>query len=221
MISFLQSLNIDLLNLNALLKMMLFFTMDLTFIYLIIDKVYYRINRDKRYYFTFLMMNILVFFVSSLLVGAKVKTGFAFGMFAIFSILRYRTDQINSKEMTFLFISVILGVLNSLVTDTVSIAEILFADVMIAAFAYFLELLWQQRHDDSIRIIYEKVELIRPDRRQELIDDLCKRTGVNVKSVVVNKINYLQDTADILVFYDNKPLCEPQSQSAVLEGPLQ
>lgn len=206
MTEFFANAGIELFKFDALMKLIIYFAMDVFFLYLVIDRIYYRLNRDKRYYFTFIMVNILIFFISSLLAGARVKTGFAFGLFAIFSILRYRTVQINSKEMTFLFISIIVAVLNSLVTDKVSIAEIVFANTAITFTAYFLEVMWLKKHDDSIRIIYEKIELIKPENREKLLMDLRERTGVNVKNVVIDKINYLRDTANIMAFYDNNGL---------------
>lgn len=200
---FWDALGVNVLNMSRLLRLALYFMMNLFFVYIIIDKIYYRLNRDKRYYFTFFMVNILVFFIATLLAGSGVKTGFAFGLFAVFSILRYRTDQIRSKEMTFLFISIIIAVLNSLATNSVSIVEIVFANVIIASSAYFLEILWLRRHDDSIRIKYEKIELIKPERRDELIEDLKQRTGVHVKSVTIDKIDFLRDTASVTVYYDS------------------
>ena len=203
MSAFWDSLGINLFNLTRLFTLALYFLMNLFFVYIVIDKIYYRLNRDKRYYFTFFMVNILIFFTATMLAGAGVKTGFAFGLFAVFSILRYRTDQIRSKEMTFLFISIILAVINSLATNKVSLVEILFVNVVIASSAYFLEIMWLQRHDDSIRITYEKIELIRPQCRAQLLEDLRQRTGVNVKSVVINKIDFLRDTANVTVYYDS------------------
>ncbi len=184
------------------LTLLLRFLLNGVFAYILIDRIYYRINKQKEYLFTFFILNILIFFVSSLLSDAKIKTGFAFGLFAIFSILRYRTEQMNIKEMTFLFTSIILAVINSMVTIKTPLANILFANVIIITAAYFLERRWLKSFSHCIPMIYENIELINIERRDEFIADVEARTGVKVKTFEINKIDYLKDVADITVYYE-------------------
>lgn len=175
--------------------------LNLFFVYIIIDKVYSHAFRQKEFYFNFVVTNLLIFFVSSLLASAKIKTGFAFGLFAVFSILRFRTEQMQIRDMTFLFVCIILAVINSLVTDNLPLSAILFSNCVIVGSVFFLERVFVHNPISQLTMIYEDIELIPQGRRQELIDVLRKRTGLDVVGVEVLKINYLQDSAELLVLY--------------------
>lgn len=199
---FLELLFENLFEIDTFLMMLFRFSINAFFLWVVIDRIYYRINKQKEYLFTFFIFNILIFFVSSVLSDVKMKTGFAFGLFAIFSILRYRTEQINIKEMTFLFTSIILAVLNSMVTLKVPIANIIFADLVITGAVYYLERIWLKTFNLTMDVVYEKVELIDCSRRKELIEDLKKRTGLSIRHLEVCGINYLRDTADIRIYYE-------------------
>ncbi len=127
--------------------------------------------------------------------------GFALGLFAIFGILRYRTDTIPIKEMTYLFLMVGTAVINSLSDKTVSWSELVFANAIIIVITWYLERIWMQKKEGFMDIRYEKIELIHPDRRAELIEDIKKRTGLNVYRLSIDRINFMKDTAKIRVFY--------------------
>lgn len=178
---------------------------------IVIKGIYYRVNKKSEYLFTFIIFNILIFFVSSLLSSVKMKTGFAFGLFAVFSILRYRTEQIEIKEMTFLFISIILAVINSLVTSSVSLSEILLADFVIVAASYILEIAWLENYTASIPVKYENIELIQVGREKELIEDLKIRTGLPVKSYEIKGVSFISDTANLIVVYDKQKKAKDHS----------
>ncbi len=178
--------------------------LNMFFAYIVIYRIYYKINRNREYLFTFFIFNLLIFFVSSLLSDVKMKTGFAFGLFAIFSILRYRTEAINIKEMTFLFISIIIAVINSTVTMKIPLVNIIMANVVIIGSVHILENRWLKNFNESIGIIYEKIELIQKGREAELIEDLKIRTNLNVVSYEVLKIDFLKDIVKLRVFYAQK-----------------
>lgn len=178
------------------------FILNALFAYIVIDRIYYRINKQREYLFTFVIFNLLIFFVSSLLSSVKMKTGFAFGLFAIFSILRYRTEQINIKEMTFLFTCIILAVVNSTVTDQVPILQILFADIMITIAIYYLEKKWLKGFTPSLQITFEHIDLIHRNRRKELFENLEERTGFIIQDYEIIDIDYLRDTAKMKVYYE-------------------
>ena len=180
------------------------FALNSVFAYILIVRIYYQVNKNLEYLFTFVIINMLIFFVSSLLGDVKLKTGFAFGLFAIFSILRYRTEQINIKEMTFLFASIIIAVSNSTVTEKVPMISILFTNITIVAVVGFLEKKWLLNYSNTLRIVYEKIELIHADKKDELMADLRERTGLNIKSYEVKKINFLSDTAELRLFYGDE-----------------
>jgi len=149
---------------------------------------------------------MLIFFVTSLLAGVKMKTGFAFGLFAIFSILRYRTESINVKEMTFLFISIIVAVINSLVTRKVPLFNILFANMAITSVVFLLERQLLKSYTNSVILLYEKIDLIHKGNKEELLEDIRNRTGLDVERYEIRKINFLQDTAEMTLFYSDKDL---------------
>jgi len=194
-------LNHALFNTEHLLTLLVHFCINLVFIVLLIQKIYLRINRNRDYLFIFYVFNILVFFLGSLLSHIKLETGFAFGLFALFSIIRYRTQQIPIKEMTFLFASIILATVNSTVTANLSYAEILFANLAILGVSWIMERNWLKFFKPSKSITYEKIELIVPEKRKELIADLEARTGLRIISVKIVSVNFLRDTAKLLVYY--------------------
>lgn len=177
------------------------FAIDLVVVFILIRVIYYNIHRKKDHLFTYSLFNVLIFFLCVLLNNVKLSTGFAFGLFAVFSVLRYRTEQISIKDMTYLFAVIALAVINALVSKKISLAELLFTDGMILLMAYVLEHLWLTRHEAMRFVNYEKIDLIRPDRRADLYADLKQRLGINVSRIEVGKIDLLRDTVQLRVFY--------------------
>ena len=177
------------------------FALDAAVLFILIRLIYYPIHRKKDYLFTYFLFNILIFFLCVLLNNVKLSIGFAFGLFAIFGILRYRTEQISIKDMTYLFAVISLAVINALVSKKISLAELLFTDGMILLVTYALEHLWLTRHEAMRQLIYDRVDLIRPGQREALHTDLKQRLGISVSRVEVGRIDLLRDTAQLRVFY--------------------
>ncbi|MDR2595390.1 MAG: DUF4956 domain-containing protein [Fibromonadaceae bacterium] len=176
------------------------FVINIIFAYILISCVYAKEHRIREYSFTFFISNILIFLVTSLLASVKVKTGFAFGLFAILSILRYRTEQIQLREMTFLFASIILGVMNSLATDELSLWAVLLADALLCLSIFVAEKAFIGS-TDQILLFYDNSKLLAKDKKKELYEDLKNRFGYDVLKVVIVRMNYLTDSAEIkLVF---------------------
>ncbi|GBU24113.1 hypothetical protein R83H12_00739 [Fibrobacteria bacterium R8-3-H12] len=176
------------------------FVINIIFAYILISCVYAKEHRIREYSFTFFISNILIFLVTSLLASVKVKTGFAFGLFAILSILRYRTEQIQLREMTFLFASIILGVMNSLATDELSLWAVLLADVLLCLSIFIAEKSFIG-NTDQIILFYDNSKLLAKERKKELYEDIKTRFGYDVLKVVIVRMNYLTDSAEIkLVF---------------------
>lgn len=167
----------------------------------IVRYLYYPATKNKDYLFTYLLISITVFFLCFLLENVKLQLGFALGLFAIFGIIRYRTDPIPIKEMTYLFIVIGVSVVNALANKKISHAELLFTNFIVIAVTFGLEKIWLLKHETRKTITYEKIELILPARREELIADLKTRTGLNITRVDVRKIDFLRDTAQIRIFY--------------------
>ena len=186
---------------NDMWELLFKFSIDLAVLFVLIRLIYYPIHRKKDYLFTYFLFNILIFFLCVLLNSVKLSIGFAFGLFAIFGVLRYRTEQISIKDMTYLFAVITVAVINSLASKKVSIAELLFTDGMILVVTYALEHLWLTRHEAMRQLIYERIDLIKPENRTKLFEDLHDRLGVNVSRVEIGKIDLLRDTAQLRVFY--------------------
>ena len=136
--------------------------------------------------------------------NVKIKTGVAFGLFAIFSILRYRTAPIPIKEMSFLFVVITIAIINSFVSKKISFMEIMAANTIIVISTYLLERAWLMNKLRTKLILYERIELIKPEKHEELLEDLKERTGINIKKFDIQNINLLRDTADILIYYEDE-----------------
>ena len=169
----------------------------------IVRFVYYPSTHDKRYVFTFLAFNTVIYFVLSFMNSIEMGIGVGFGLFAIFSILRYRTDPIPIREMTYMFIIAALPVMNSAGTNSDIWPQLITANLVILVTMYILEKEWGFHYEASKRIVYEKIELVHPDRRPELLADLQERTGLRIKRLQIGKVDFVRDTADLKIYYDD------------------
>jgi hypothetical protein len=182
---------------------LLSFGFNLLVALIVVRFIYYPSTHNKSYVFTFLAFNTIIFFVLSFLASIEIGVGVGFGLFAIFSILRYRTDPIPIREMTYLFIIAALPVMNSAGVYVSIWPQLIAANLAILAIMLVLEKGWGFRYETSKQIVYEKIELIRPDRQAELQADLEKRTGLKIKRLVVGKVDFLRDIANIKVYYED------------------
>ena len=174
---------------------------NLIIITVVVRYIYYPVTKNKDYLFTYFLISLTVFLLCVLLDSVKLQLGFALGLFAIFGIIRYRTDPIPIKEMTYLFLVIGISVVNALSNKKISHAELVFANLLIVFVTYGMEKLWLLKHQSRKNITYEKIELIVPERRAELIADLKERVGVDVIRVEVRRIDLLRDTANLRIFY--------------------
>ena len=187
---------------SDLINLMIRFGFNLSIAFIIIKLIYQR-NRANNldFVFTYFMFNSLIFFFAFLLSSITINMGFAFGLFAVFAILRYRTDPIPIKEMTYLFIVITIGVINALSGAEVSYAALLFTNITLVILTYFLENYWQKNLLLRMNIEYEKIENIKPENREILMADLKERTGLNIQSLEFRRMNFLRDTARIRIYY--------------------
>jgi hypothetical protein len=191
----------QLINFGGLGELILRLAINLFFMIIIVRWVFYPIYRDRNYLFTFSLINLSVFLVCILLSSIKLKIGFAFGLFAVFSIIRYRTEQIPTRQMTYLFVVIIVAVINALSTKKVSYAELLFTNSVIAASVYLFETNFFNKADVVKTIQYERIDLIKPENHHLLIEDLQVRTGFVISRFEIDSINFLNDSAKIRIFY--------------------
>lgn len=164
--------------------------------------LYARISRRKEFYFSYFAISIAVFLLVYLLENVKLELGFALGLFAIFGIIRYRTDTIPPKEMTYLFVIIAVSVINGISKDYFGYLEIALVNLILIASLWVLEKVLMLRQEDSLQIIYENIENLHKDREKELLDDLEKRTGIKIKRYRIDKIDFLRDVARITIFFE-------------------
>lgn len=197
----LRFLDIKIINTADFLDMLLRFGLNMLICVLIIHFI--SRNRNKSFTFTYYTLNVLVFLLCYLLGNVKLELGFALGLFAIFGIIRYRTSLISIKDMTYLFVIIGIAVINSLANKKVSWAELLFANFAIVGVMYLRErLIRPSLKEKDIR--YDNISLIHADKKQELMDDISNRLGIDVVNVTVGDVDYLKDTARISIFYYDK-----------------
>ncbi|GAB5491920.1 MAG: DUF4956 domain-containing protein [Phototrophicaceae bacterium] len=178
------------------------FAINLAIIIIIVRFIYYPRQQSKEYVFTFFAFNTIIFFVMSLLNDSEISLGAGFGLFAIFSILRYRTDTIPIREMTYLFVVTALPVINSVLLGTSAYPEFIITNLAIIMVLAVLEFGWGFDYEIRKTIQYERIDLIRPDRWTELIADLEERTGLPIKRIEIGSFNFLRDTARITIYCD-------------------
>ena len=193
---------IHIIDLPGFMEFVLRFLLNITVIMILVRWLYYSKTRRKDYLFTYILISSIVFLLCFLLESVKLQIGFALGMFAIFGIIRYRTDALPIKEMTYLFLIIGVSVINALTNTETSLVDLLFSNFVIIFITYGLEKLWLIKHESSKLIIYEKINLIREDKYDELLKDLQERTGIKkINRVEVGKINFLRDICDLTIYY--------------------
>ncbi|MBR2776455.1 MAG: DUF4956 domain-containing protein [Prevotella sp.] len=198
----------DFFNLSDdFLMMFIRLLINTLFTWLIIDRLYYRKSRRRDFYFTFMLISVAIFFIVFFMIfvledlKGKTSMGVGIGLFGIFSIMRYRTDAMPVREMTYLFVIIALSLVNA-VSVNVPLFEVILTNLIISAAVWLCELHIKTRPTRLVQ--YDRIELITPDRREELIADLEKRLGVKVLKVDIGSIDFLRDMAMIRVTFDGE-----------------
>lgn len=188
---------------NGLCEFLIGLSLNLATSLIIVRWIYYPKHRSRKYVFTFLAFNLIIYLVVSMMTSVEMSIGVGFGLFAIFSVLRYRTNPIPIREMTYLFIIAALPVMNGSAAIAEYWATLLIANLTVIMTLFILENGWGFSFESSKTITYEKINLIKPENRAQLVEDLEERTGLIIKRLEIGKINFLRDTANIHVYYDN------------------
>jgi hypothetical protein len=199
-----EFLNIELMNWEDFWDLVMRAVFNLAVVLVLVRILYYQITPRKEYLFTYILISMVVFFMIMLLENVGVEIGFALGLFAIFGMLRYRTQQIPIREMTYLFLVIGVSVINSLANRRVSYAELLLTNFAIILITYLLEKVYLMKTEIKKQVFYEKIDLIKPEMRDEMIADLKERTGLPIHRVEIDRIDYLRDSARIYVYYFEK-----------------
>ena len=195
-------LGIKLINVNDFTELLIRFLFNTSIVLVIVHYMYARYSKRKDYYFSYLSIGAIVFLLCFLLSSVKLELGFALGLFAIFGIIRYRTDAIPIKEMTYLFIVIGVSVMNALSNKKVSYAELVITNSAIIFGLWLIEKRLKLKQENSVRLVYENIENIQLNNREELLNDIYKRTGIKVKRYEIQKIDFLKDIAEIILYYN-------------------
>ena len=191
----------------GLWKLLILFGINLLVCWIITHFFYYRKSRRRDYYFTYMLFSTAIFFILYQLQNMKIEVGIALGLFGIFSMIRYRTEQLPIREMTYLFVLIGISIINGAGMAS-SYASFIAVNLLFIALVWVLEAIGMSSRKAQKIITYEKIELIRPDRHKELLADLKERTGLNIINVQVGSINFLKDTAFLKITYlpeDDEP----------------
>jgi hypothetical protein len=175
---------------------------DLSSVIILIRFIYFQVYKTKDLFFTYIIFNLIIFLLSFSLNKAELSMGAAFGLFAVFSMLRYRTEDISIKDMSYLFLSIALGVLNAVTKG--GWEELSTISAIILLITWLLESSWLMKKESSKVIFYDQIELIPTENHEQLMADIRLRTGIPVHRVLVQKIDFLRDSAQIRIYYYEK-----------------
>ena len=177
------------------------FIFNIIVLTIVVRFIYYPKTHRKDYLFTYYMISITSFVLCFALKKLDIDTGMGLGLFAVFGIIKYRTNTMRIKEMTYLFISIGLSVVNALAGGQVSYAEITFINLIVIVIVFLLEYVWFQETDASKVIVYEKIENIKPENYDVLLADLEARLGLKIVKAQVGRVDFLKDTAQVKVYF--------------------
>ncbi|MBN1952412.1 MAG: DUF4956 domain-containing protein, partial [Bacteroidales bacterium] len=191
----------QLVNFQDFYELLIRFGWNVLVIFICVRWLYYPRAKRKDYLFTYLLVGSTIFLMCFLLENVGLDTGLALGLFAIFGIIRYRTDAIPIKEMTYLFLVIGISVINALANKKISYAELAMTNLMLLVIPFLLEHVFMLKHESSKTVLYEKIDMLKQGRRSELIADLEERTGLKINRIEVGRINFLRDTVRIKLYY--------------------
>jgi hypothetical protein len=189
-------------------KLMIKFIINMVFATILIRYIYYKKTARKDHFFTYYMISVIAFMICFALKKLDIGTGMGLGLFAIFGIIRYRTSTVRIKEMTYLFVVIGLAVVNALAGKQISYAELFFINGVTVFIVYLLEYTVLQKYENIRTITYERIDLIRPEKREEMKADLEARTGLQITKMSVGKIDFLRDTAQVRVYFHSEGMEE-------------
>ncbi len=193
-------LGVPLFEPTSILNLVIRFFYNLLICWIIVKFFYYKKSRRRDYYVTFLLFSSTMFLMIFLMDNLSMQIGFTLGLFAIFGMIRYRTETVPIREMTYLFLIIGISVINAL-SMAVSIAELLITNGLLIGITWILESQKFLKHTSTKIILYDKIDLIVPERKEELIIDLTNRTGIKIDKYEVGHIDFLRDVAYIKIYY--------------------
>ncbi|WP_421920868.1 DUF4956 domain-containing protein [Marinifilum sp.] len=190
---------------NNLVELLLRYLLNLLVTVFVVNYVYFKATGKRTYVFTYIMISTTVFFLCFLLGNIDLQLGFALGLFAIFGIIRYRTDTIPIREMTYLFLVITISIINALARRDVSYSEILLTNTTFMLTTWVMERVWMRRHMARRTIIYDRMDLIHPDKHDLLRQDIKERTGLVITRFKIGQIDLAKNSIRLTIFYKDAP----------------
>ena len=193
--------NVFNLNTPEFWSVMLRFAINLVFLFLIIRVIYFRYSKKEKFVFSFFLMGIMIFFIGSMMTTLILQMSVAFGLFAVFAILRFRTRNFTIKDMSYIFTIIGISVINSLnLSDFPLLGGIIINSIIVLS-AYILEEFLVKYKSDTHTIIYDDLELLKPDKKQRLFKELSSRTGKEILRVKIRRIDYKKNVAVLDIYF--------------------
>jgi hypothetical protein len=186
---------------ESLAGILMRFGVNLVFIFILIRLIYFRYSKKEKFLFTFFLIGIIIFFICSLLRKVEIGVGMGLGLFAIFAILRFRTRNFSVKDMSYIFTTIGISVINAFSTIVLSFSGVLIINTIIILSVLILELYLQNNSFSKHSIIYDNLELIKPAKYQELLKNVSERTGKDILKIEIRKIDYKKAVADLDIFF--------------------
>ncbi len=180
-------------------KLLTRLSLNVGFAWIVIRGIHYRLYRNRDLAFTYLLFNVITFSLCFLLRKVPIELGFALGLFAVFGILRYRTEPIRTRDLTYLFVVIGLAILNAVANKNISLAELATINLVIVSLTWLMTSWPAGQREESHEVVYDNLDLIKPDQRQALLADLSERTGLEVIWVDVGDLNLLRDTVRLTI----------------------
>lgn len=180
------------------------FALNLIVALIVVRAIYYPAQHDRNMVFTYLAFNTVIYFVMAFLSSVELGIGVGFGLFAVFSVLRYRTIEMSSREMTYLFIVIALPVMYAVGAQSEQWLLLGGVSVVVVTLLWLLEQGWGFRYDATQQLKYDRLDLLHTARRAELVADLGNRLGIAVKRIEVQRIDMLEETAMLKLWFDGE-----------------
>ncbi len=195
-------MNFDSIVLDVTLwSILIRFFVNLLVLVVLVGFVYYRFSKKEEYLFSYILIGVMIFLICAILGSIDLQMGLALGLFAIFAIIRFRTNQYSDKDITYVFLVIGISVINSQANIPPPIIGAVIINISIVLITYLLELFLQKKSLNRLDLVYNKTELLKPGRDKELLKDLSRQTGYNVEKVKIQKINICKEYAEIEIFF--------------------
>jgi len=198
------------------LKLICRLGVNMVFMAIVVGLVFWRLYKNREHVFTLFVFNLMTFSICMLLRKVPVDLGFALGLFAVFGILRYRTEPVRIKDLTYMFIVIGLGIVNGIANKKISGAELLTVNALISCTAVFIELIPTDKRERTIPMLYDNLALLAPGKQTELVADLTTRTGLVVKRVELVRYDLVRDSAELMIIYEQQAN-QPERSTKITE----